>query len=137
MSIDFLNTKLLASETQARGDIGFPIHTDLFRWLRQMVDAIPERLIATPIKTEAYTARAWDLILLNATDGAFSIQFPSGPKNGTEIAVSETDGSGNAVTLSAGDNDTIMGDTDYIVDTANEGSIFVYDTATQDWRRLG
>ena len=132
-----VDARQFVSEAEAVGDIGYLIHQDFLRWLRALQDALPERLRATPVLTADYTARVWDLLLVDATGGAFAVAFPSGPTDGTEIGFSEYGGSVNNVTLTPGTDDTIMGGAFLIRNTAAAGHTFIYCATLRDWTQLG
>lgn len=66
---------------------------------------------AVASKTAAYTATALDdLILCDATSGAFTVTLPkAADNNGKELTVKKTDASANAVTLDGNGSETIDG----------------------------
>ena len=67
--------------------------------------------IGTPTtKTANYTASPGDLVLCDASGGAFTITLPAASGNsGKTIAVKKTDTGGNAITVSRAGSDTISG----------------------------
>lgn len=135
MSLRPIKPGLLAAEGVA-GAEGVRIHRDLIQWLRDIILGIPERLIATPTKTSDYTIRPWDLVLLDATDGGFSVTLPGRVSPGTEVGFLEVGGSANNVVVFPGTGDTVMGAASVTLNTANEGYLFIYDTLEKTWRIL-
>ena len=59
-------------------------------------------------KTSGYTAVAGDVVLANASGGAFSITLPLNPSTGSFVIIKKVDASINAVTVN-GNGDTIDG----------------------------
>lgn len=70
------------------------------------IAAAEETLIATAVKTSAYTAVPQDLVRCDTTGGAFAVQLPTAPPDGTTIAVKLIAQTGtNAVTINRGGTD--------------------------------
>lgn len=81
-------------------------------------------------KTANYTAAAFDLVLCNATGGAFNVTLPTTPPTGTMVAIKKTDASVNAVTLIG----TIDGVTNPTFSSQWHGTELVYDGT--NWKTL-
>lgn len=60
------------------------------------------------VKSAAYTAADHDVVLANATGGAFTVTLPT-PTNGAHVMVKKTDASANAVTVAHAGAETIDG----------------------------
>jgi hypothetical protein len=63
------------------------------------------------IKTANFTAAADDLLLCDATGGAFTITLPAAPATGACVTVKKTDASANAVNVNSSGGGSIDGDT--------------------------
>lgn len=82
-------------------------------------------------KTTNFTAAAGDLILADATGGAFTITLPTGAAAGDAVLVKKTDASANAVAVAG----TIDGDAGGMSITAQYfGAIFL-STGSDAWQR--
>jgi len=82
-------------------------------------------------KTGAFTATMNDIILADASGGAFSVTLPSTPTAGVVIDVKKTDSSANAVTVD-GNGNNIDGDSTYIMYSQYE-SISIFADGSNWW----
>lgn len=85
------------------------IHRIFEQWIKALVNAVPERLRATDIKTAAYTASLWDLVLVDPTGGEFDISLPliEGKDHGGMIAFKNITTSTVPMTLAPAIGNTI------------------------------
>jgi hypothetical protein len=81
-------------------------------------------------KTANYTALAFDLVLCNATGGAFNVTLPASPAVGAIVAIKKTDSSANAVTIIG----TVDGTTNPTFVSQWHGTELVYDGT--NWKSL-
>lgn len=93
--IDRANPRMQVAE----GATGY-LSAVFLRWLERLIDRISERWIVTPIKTAAYTANPWEMVLCNPTAGGFTVTLPD-PRNhgGAMVAVKNASASANVITL--------------------------------------
>ncbi len=66
-------------------------------------------LVPTATKTGTYTAALGDLVITDASGGAFNVTLPAATGTGKPVAVAKIDTSGTAVTTLRAGSDTILG----------------------------
>jgi len=88
--------------------------------------------VALVVKTAAYSAVSGDVVLANATGGAFAVTLPV-PAAGVKVSVKKTDASANAVTVSPHASETIDGASSVVISTQYESDDFLSD-GTNWWR---
>lgn len=64
-----------------------------------------QSLVATAVKTSAYTAAVGDLIPVDATSAAVTVTLPTAPADKTLVAIKKVDASANVVTVARGGSD--------------------------------
>lgn len=95
-------------------------------------------LIPTATKTSAYTAALGDLVMCDASGGAFNVTLPAATGTGLAVAVCKLDTSGNAVTVLRAGSDTIRGlasgGTATSISVRGEGDVYwLTDVASGTW----
>lgn len=84
-------------------------------------------------KTSAYTVlNADEIVLADATGGAFAVTLPAASARRDQIVIKKTDSSANAVTVTRAGSDTIDGATTYALSTQYQSVTLVSD-GTSTW----
>lgn len=111
-----------------------PVSRRFRLWLEDTLRRVRERLVPTAVKTSAYTARVWDLVLVNPSGGTFTVTLPSRAKSGDEVWVNKINNSANNVTIAPATGDTIDEFSTVGLGTGTFVSvIFVYDASRRNW----
>jgi Cu/Ag efflux protein CusF len=91
-------------------------------------------LTPTATKTTTYTAAAQDLVLTDATSGAFAVTLPTAPADKTMVEVKKIDSSANAVTITCGGSDTFtVGGTTLALAVQGHAATVRYQASTSKW----
>jgi Cu/Ag efflux protein CusF len=91
----------------------------------------------TATKTTAYTAAVQELVLTDATSGAFAVTLPTAPADGAVIEVKKIDASTNAVTITCGGSDTFtVGGTTLALAVQGHAAAVRYQTSTAKWTTI-
>lgn len=93
-------------------------------------------MLATAVKTGAYTAVAGDYVPADATSAGFAVTLPTAPADGTSVTVKKTDSSANTVTVTRGGSDVFNasgGATTYALTRQNQGVRLVYKASGAIW----
>ena len=87
------------------------------------------------IKTTTYTASAGEGVFANTTGGAFTVNLPSSPSLGDEVAIIDYAGTFDTNNLTVGRNsEKIQGSSaDLTVSTERAGFTLVYVDSTHGW----
>lgn len=101
--------------------------------------AAGRRLIPTAVKTGTYTAAFGDLVMADASGGAFNVTLPAATGSGLPVAVCKLDTSGTAVTILRAGSDVIRGlvagGAQTSVSVRGEGDIYwLVDVASGKWQ---
>ena len=94
-------------------------------------------LIATSIKTVAYTAMVNDLVRVNSAAGAFTVTLPAAPAGGDKVGIFDITNSclTNAVLIAASGGKTVENDTDGLSVNVNGAFVQLLFTGT-NWKVL-
>jgi hypothetical protein len=86
------------------------------------------KLSVTPVKTAAYTAKAGEMVKVNAAGGAFTVTLPTAKGlQGRSIVIQESNNSTTAVTVATSLSQTINGASTKSLTTAYGRTTFVSD----------
>ena len=83
-----------------------------------------ERVVVS--KTANYTCNAQEIVLCNASGGAFTVTLPASPSSSDIVTVKKTDSSENAVTVN-GNGDNIDGDASFTINSQYESYTMISD----------
>jgi hypothetical protein len=118
-----------------QGNVG-ELHPIWRRWFQSLVASVAPRLTPTDVKTAAYTAKAWELVLADPTSGGFTINLPNRASSGSEVAYKNTTASTNAVTFAPATGHTIDSQSSVSNNAARGSEHLVFDAERGDWARL-
>jgi len=87
-------------------------------------------------KNSDYNAVNGDYIFADTSGGSFTVTLPASPKNGDTIYINDVKGTFNTnnLTVKPGGSETIMGDTNIVLDLENKEYKFIYNALHNDWR---
>lgn len=96
-----------------------------------------QALVATAVKTSAYTAAAGDLVPVDTTSGAVTVTLPTAPADGSRVAVKHViQGSTNAVTVNCAGSAVFNrtgGVTTFSLPLSSQGAILEYKSSGAIW----
>jgi hypothetical protein len=94
-------------------------------------------LVATAVKTAAYTAAAKDLVPVSLASGSVTITLPTAPADKTQVGVQvATAGGGNSLTIAASGSDVFRkagGATTLTLSLIGQGVVLQYKASTSIW----
>ncbi len=91
-------------------------------------------LTQTATKTTAYTAVVGDLVIGDATAGAFVVTLPTAPADKSVLIVKKIDASANAITITCGGADVYtIGGTTLAMALQGHAVTLMYNTASAKW----
>ena len=97
-------------------------------------------IVATPIKTSAYTAVVNDLVRCNTTSAGFNVTLPTSPADGSIINIVDVASSGSFyshnLTVLPGSGNTVEGDTSLLLDINGTYASLVYNASGTNWKIL-
>lgn len=94
-------------------------------------------LVQTATKTSGYTAAGQDLVVADATSGAFAVTLPTAPADKTLIEIKKIDSSTNAITITCGGSDTfIIGGTTLVLSLLGHAATVMYNASLTKWTTI-
>ncbi len=98
--------------------------------------ATAARWLVPTVQTTTYSATASDMVIADATAGAFTVTLPITPADKTRIAVKKIDSTANAVTIQAGGTDVFNkagGSSSLTLTLSNQAMTLQYTSSTGIW----
>jgi hypothetical protein len=95
------------------------------------------RFVPTALQTGTINAGVGQLVLVNVTAGAATVNLPSAPVHGSQVGVKITGLATNFCTIAATGSDAIEAAPTLVLTTDYEWAILIYDSVADNWMQIG